>query len=166
MSLRDNILATDAQEAEIRTLSRLIDHTYILCFPKDGSDASPLVQLEKIEANLEVMHRELEKIAPDFIREKQIVKAKERREYQRRARQAKQAEDQKLKIAQAMERANKPIKRKEGRPLVRRAAPIMTRKNSDDQLVTMRREQMRIEKVLYGPLFEVPLDIDLFRVKW
>jgi hypothetical protein len=147
-------LAADAQEAELGTLSRLIDRSYISCFPKDESDASPLVQLEKIEANLEVMHRQLEKIAPDFIREKQIVKAKERREYQRRARQAKQAEDQKLKIAQAMERANKPIKRKEGRPLVRRAAAVKTRKSNDDQLMAMRREQTRIEKVLYGPLFD------------
>jgi hypothetical protein len=146
--------AADAQEAELATLSRLIDSTYMSCFPKDESDASPLVQLGKIEANLEVLHRQLEKIEPGFIREKQIVRDKERREHQRRARQAKQAEDQKLKIAQAMERANKPIKRKEGRPLVRRATPVKTRKNNDIQFMAMRREQMRIEKVLYGPLFD------------
>jgi hypothetical protein len=151
--LADKGNSAEALDAEFDRLAPLIKTAYAKCFGKE-TDMRLLTQLEKIEIEIDRMNRELTKISPDFILEKQLIREKERRDEQRQERQEKAERDQKLKIAQAIERAKKPVKPKTGRPLVQRSMPIRVEKKDDARLARLLREQARQEKLLYGPVFD------------
>jgi hypothetical protein len=144
--------STEAQDSELARLGAVIEQLYGRCFKKT-SLLVPLQQLASIEMRMDEMFLQLEKVSPQFIREKQIIRDKERRERQRIERQEKQDREQRLKVAQAIERANKPIKKREGRPLVPRVGPVKSEKKNDAKLEAIRREQARVEALLYGELF-------------
>lgn len=140
-------------DQELLNFGKMIRSTYVKCFGKD-SNVSSLTMLEKIENEMEMKFQKLEVISPQFIQEKQAIRDKERREEQRKAKQEKQAAEQKLKMEQAIERANKPINKKTGRPLYQRTIPIKVVRNDDARILALRREQQRQEKLLYGPVWE------------
>ena len=121
------------------------------CF-KIESYSSSISQLEKIENELENLYRQIKKIDPKFVHEKQSIRDKERREKLKRDRQEKEAQEQRMKKEQAIERAKKPIKKKTGRPLYPRTKLMKVRKEDDDRTWLLRQEQERVEKLLYGPL--------------
>jgi hypothetical protein len=143
---------SEAQDAELARLTELICHAYRECIGKDN-DMLPLLQLERIEVQFNAMCQRLDRVSPDFIRERQLMQEKKRRDQQRIERQEKQDEEQKLKIAQAIERANQPIKRRTGRPVVRRGVPVRREKKNNLKLEALRREQARLENLLYGELY-------------
>jgi hypothetical protein len=148
----DKAPSSEALDKELDRLRAPIRKTYIKCFGKD-TNLAPLTQLERIEVGIDRMHGLLEQISPEFIMGKQLLREKERREEQRQERQEKAAEEQRIKIAQAVERAKQPIKPKTGRPLLPRSMPIRVEKNDDAKLAALRREQERLEMLLFGPVF-------------
>jgi hypothetical protein len=115
----------------------MIARTYELCFRKE-SEISPLLQLEHIECEFERMYQQIDRILPQFVQEKQAARDRERREAHRTERQLKQEQELKLKIAAARERANKPAKRNQGRPLVPRTRPRLPENKENAKLETMR----------------------------
>jgi hypothetical protein len=139
-------------DADLEAVSALVTHTYIKCFEK-ASNITPLAMLEKIENTLEKFYRSVLQVEPSFVAEKTAVRMKERREEQRIFKQVKQEQDQARKREQAAMRANKPIKQRFGRPLVRRSIIAMKGKTNDEYLRRVKREQDRIENLLYGPAF-------------
>jgi hypothetical protein len=114
---------------------------------------TPLAMLEKVENTLERFYRTVVKVEPAFVAEKTAIRLKERREEQRIMKQVKQAQDQLRKREQAAKRANRPVKQKTGRPLVRRSLIAKKEKNDDDYLRRVKREQDRVENLLFGPAF-------------
>lgn len=145
--------SSEAQDAEIAMIEGLVKNTFVKCFKKE-SDLSPISQLEKLENELENLYRQIKKIDPHFVHEKQSLRDKERREKQKRDRQEKEAEEQRLKKEQAIERARKPIKRKTGRPLYPRSTLERIQKQDDDRMFLIRQEQERVDRLLYGPLYD------------
>jgi hypothetical protein len=87
---------SDFQDTELARLGALISRAYKLCIGKDA-DLLPLLQLERIEVQFDAMCEQLERISPEFIRERQLIRDKERREQQRLDRQEKRAQDGKHK---------------------------------------------------------------------
>jgi hypothetical protein len=89
-------------------------------------------------------------VKPQFAEAKQKKKDEARFEQQRAAMAEKKAAEQKLKYDQAVERAQKPIKKRTGRPPVRRMLPITIQRTDPEKLSAEQFERERIEKLLYG----------------
>jgi hypothetical protein len=145
---------SDNVDGELRRVEVAVGRTYMRCFGKI-SDISSLGMLERIEGVLEEMYRKIVVISPQFIRAKQKVKDKERRDEQRRIRQERELIEQKLKIDHVIARSLEPVKKKEGRPLYPRTIPCVVKHVEDERLVSARREQRRLEMLLFGPLVDV-----------
>jgi hypothetical protein len=140
---------------ELARVTNLVKGLYGRCFGR-SSDISALGMLQRLEAQMEEYFRTAAKIDPAFIAEQEAIKIRLRREEQRRVKQEKQEQDAARKREQAMERASKPIKKHEGRPLVPRQVPIKHEKNEEERLRALRREQERMEKLLFGDPYEWP----------
>jgi hypothetical protein len=61
-----------------------------------------------------------------------------------------QADDQKLKYEQALERAQMPIKKRTDRPPVKRMLPITAKPVDPEKSLTDQIKRERIETLLYG----------------
>jgi hypothetical protein len=148
-----DLQTSDSQDRELARLTGLITKSYQACFKKD-TNMSSLLQLERIETEFERMYAQMERISPEFIQQRHVAQQKERREIERTIWQKQQLEDQKTKIAQARERANKPVSRNQGRPLVPRTQlrPRVTKNLA--KIAAMQREKARIEHLLYGDIFQ------------
>jgi hypothetical protein len=140
-------------ESRLARVSELVKMVYERCFKKE-SHLAPLGMLTDLENTLDEFHQAIVLIDPDFIAQKEAATLKLRREEQRRIKQEKQAIEQARKREQALERACKPVKRKTGRPLVRRGRPVRREKKYNEQFLAQKREQARIEELLYGETFE------------
>jgi hypothetical protein len=138
----------EESDAECVRVASLVRKAYAKCFGGE-SDLSPLAILEKLENELEKMYRLEACVSPDFRAQKGNAKAQERREQQRRTKQALQKAEQQRKVQQAIERARKPMPRRWGRKVVERVIPIKEKKRAFERAEGKRREEERVEKLLF-----------------
>lgn len=139
------------QEVEYDRVKALVVHAYVNCFGKTA-DISPLSMLQRIEYQIEEYYRKIDYVSPDFVAAKQQQFDKVRREEQRKEKQKRQEAEQKLKMEQAIERANRPIPKKTGRPIVARTYLSKHMAKDDDSRLQALKEQQRIENLLYGEI--------------
>ena len=141
--------ASEALDKELETLNNLIKHTYLSCFHAEAN-ISAMMMLERIENALEGLYEQMEYVDPEFAGAKQKKKDYERAE-ERRAEESRRKEaEQRMKIEHALERATRPIKKRTGRPIMRRMLPIKIVDQDDEQYRAYLKEQQRIETLLYG----------------
>lgn len=144
---------SDEVEGELERLILCVRKTYVNCLRKEFNH-NPISMLEEIEAKLHDFQVKLTLVDPNFIKEKQIIKDKERREKQRREKQEQQEIEQAKKMKQTLERATKPIKKRTGRPIVGKSKLVTHQKKDDQLLIKQRLEQQRLDKLLYGSPYE------------
>lgn len=135
----------------IKYLESKIKKVYRNCFKAD-TNIAPIMMLEKLDNTLESFYKRLEQVKPSFVDEIQSKYDKERREQQRIAMQAEKERIQQEKKEQAILRANRPIKKKGGRPLVERCIPRKVTRIDDEEIARLLREQQKMEEFLYGPV--------------
>jgi hypothetical protein len=82
---------------------------------------------------------------------KQLEKEKARRDIQRREKAEQHERDQKRKLEQALARAQMPIKRRTGRPVICRTLPLQLGVNASAEQKKQEEEQ-QIDELLYGDL--------------
>ncbi|OHT13305.1 hypothetical protein TRFO_16638 [Tritrichomonas foetus] len=143
----------DTKDQELLNLSQLVVDTYIKCFKSDA-DVTPVVMLERINERLEMYYKKMELIDPVFANNKQMIRDKQRRERQRKEKQERHELEIQMKLEQAMERASKPVKKKNGRPLVPRATLKKHGNQQDLKLLAQLREQQQTEELLYGSPYD------------
>lgn len=143
----------DIKNDEYIRLAKLIERTYINCFGQTA-DVPPVGMLERIENQLEDFYKRIDLVDPHFAHSRQALKDKQRRDKLRREKQERQAAEQRLKMEQAIERANKPIKKKSGRPLMERTTIKKNEKKTDYKLLREMKEKQRFDGLLYGNAFE------------
>jgi hypothetical protein len=136
-------------EGELWHLNYLIEHAYANCFGSEQCFGS-LLMLERIEKALEDLYRLIGSINPAFVQAKQLKKDEKRMEKQRLEIEARKEAEQKLKYDQAVERAQMPIKKRTGRPPVKRMLPIKTHRPDPEQSQAEAIERERLESLLYG----------------
>lgn len=139
----------DLKNQEIRKLAEIIDRIYIKCFGATA-DVTPVVMLQRINIKLEEFYDKMDLIDPDFAQERQAIKDKQRREQQRKEKQEKQEAEQRIKMEQALARATRPIKKKNGRPLYGRGVIKKNEKKTDLKMLKELKERKETEKLLYG----------------
>ena len=136
-------------ESELKALNALILKTFVKCFGA-GGDISTMGMLERIENALEDMYVKIEYVNPAFVEQKQKKKDYERGEQRRKEEAERKEAEQRLKVQQALERATRPIKKRTGRPMVRRVLPIKETRTDEAALRAAMLEQQRINDLLYG----------------
>ena len=130
-------------------LNNIINKTFINCFHKNA-DLNSLTKLSKISQKLEEMYINIEFVTLKFIEEKQLISEKIRREEFRKETQLLKEKILLEKKEQALNRANKPIKKKLGRPLMIRTIPFKSTKNEDEKLKKLKLELEKQENLLFG----------------
>jgi hypothetical protein len=145
-----DVQAAAETDSELARFNRLISHAYKTYFGTT-SNFSSLSMLKKIEAALERALVKLETVNPAFANTIQKKKDEERLEQQRLETQARKEAEQKLKYDQALERAKMPIKRRTGRPPVKRMLPNQLGRIDPEKSQAEALERARMEKLLYGP---------------
>jgi hypothetical protein len=152
MDTRAQIIAreTEVIDAEISRLFRIVQGYYLECFKK-SADIGALTMLEKMENELEKMYSHASKLSPQYLAEKQNAIAKSRREKQRREKQEAQEREQQRKMKAALERSTKPVKKRQGRPVLERMVPIKVSRHGVDR---REQEEQITEALLFGPIYE------------
>ena len=138
-----------AVDKELDDINGLVKQTYLNCFHAEAN-ISAMMMLERLESALEDMYVKMEYVNPAFAAEKQAKKDYLRAEQRRAQENQRREAEQRLKIEHALERATRPIKKRTGRPMMRRMLPIKIEEQDDEQLRAQLREQERIETLLYG----------------
>lgn len=140
----------DTLDAQRRRLSNLVTRTYKHCFG-EAADVNTLARLERIENELEKMYHQSAAIDPAFMAAKQSEKDKARRDIQRKEKVERQEKEQKRKLEQALARAQMPIKRRTGRPMVERTLPLKLNRNPVDEKKKQQEEEQQ-DVFLYGAI--------------
>ena len=139
----------DAVDQELNRLTKIVKSSYSKCY-SNKTDLTPVMMLERLENGLEKLYQIAAEIPDSFIIEEQAIIDKERREKQRVEKQKEKQRQQKMKIAAAVERSKKPVKKRTGRPLRARYLPIVHAKvKSDDQKLL---DEAKQEQLLFGPI--------------
>jgi DNA-binding transcriptional regulator GbsR (MarR family) len=138
----------DEIESEYARVVRLVEHASATCFGGE-TELSPMAVLEQFQSEFERLFRLEAMVQRAVLEDKQAAKQKERREAQRKSKQAQFDLEQQKKLQQARERAAKPIPQKFKRPVVPRMVPV-TEKLSRSELDSLKkREERRLERLLY-----------------
>ena len=148
-----NQIQSDLYDKEIISLNQMIKDCYLICFGKIAN-VSSLSMLEIIENSLEEMYVQVDELDPNYVSSAQQLKELARREAQRKANQEEKDRKQKQKMLSALKRAQKPIKKRTGRPIYQRTILHKNDKKDDAKLRALQMEEARINKLLYGPTFQ------------
>jgi hypothetical protein len=145
---------TDATDSALARAHNLIAAVFRECYPQGDLPQGSLNMLAKIEAELDAMTKAVGRIDQAFLAKKLKAISLEKRAQQRQANQEKKSHDQANKLEQMLERATRPVKRKEGRPLTPRITPIRAARKDSERAMRDQQEKGRIEDLLYGPVFK------------
>ncbi|KAH0790385.1 hypothetical protein GPJ56_005681 [Histomonas meleagridis] len=145
----DTVKECDLLDRELKHLSDLVNKTYQHCF-NERTDMNALIRLERIERELSKMYQEADRIDPNFMHKKQSEKNRNRRDIQRKENAERLSKEQQRKLDQAIQRAQMPIKKNNGRKLNERKLPIKMGKKID--LKKKKIEEQQYDEFLYGPI--------------
>jgi DNA repair exonuclease SbcCD ATPase subunit len=146
--------STDALDARLNVLHKQITKIFRLCYPRSDATQNSVSMLTMLEADLEKMNAQLERIEPNFVAKKLKRLNLEKRAKQREAHLEKKKQDQQQKLNQMLERATRPVKKNDRRPLTPRVVPTRVTKTDTDRLLREQMERERIDQLLYGPVFD------------
>lgn len=114
------------------------------------------LMLRRIESKMEEMIQKLERLDQVVVKTLALEKEYEHREQSRTEAQEKQKLLQAEKVRKAIALANKPIKRKTGRPLIERMLPKKgeSRQEEEERARALKAEQEADEKLLFGHIWD------------
>jgi hypothetical protein len=115
----------------------------------NGKGLPALLMLEGIENALEDFYRKLQGVNPMFVQQIQKKKNEERLKEQKKEMMERMSVDRKGKCELIVERARMPIRRRNGRPQVKRMLPVSAQQVDPARLSAAQFERNRIEKMLY-----------------
>jgi hypothetical protein len=144
-----NLRASDYADQELRRMTALVARAHRGCFG-GMANLSAFVMIEQIETGLEQLHNRVLCLRRSYVQAKQKKKDEERLERQKKETAEKKAADFKLKSDQALERAQKPIKKRTGRPPIKRVLPIRVKQKDPEVFMAEQTERERVERLLYG----------------
>jgi hypothetical protein len=142
----------ELSDVEMRELQAaiLVFHSE-LGFGRESSIGT-ITMLTRIEEKMELLTAQLAARDEQAVKERTHEKALERREEERAAKNAKDKREQDEKAQRAIQLALMPIKRRTGRPPIRRMIPVgLENRDKRDELHRMRQaRRVADEKLLYG----------------
>jgi hypothetical protein len=146
--------SNDALDARLSELHKEISKIFKICYPRSDATQNSVSMLTMIESGLEKMNVQLERIDAAFIMKKLKRLNLEKRAKQREEHLEKKKRDQQQKLNQMLERATRPVKKNDKRPLTPRIVPTKVAKSDTDRLLREQMERERVDQLLYGPVFD------------
>lgn len=140
-------------QTEIDYLYGIVRNIYIRLYRGDPK-LNAMHMLQKIDADLESMYADSENLSRRFFNEKQAILEKKRREQQRLEQQKEIQRAAQEKKEAALARANRPVQKRMGKPLMYRTTLKKVVKNDDEKRRRQEAEQRRIDKLLFGDDFD------------
>lgn len=110
-------------EAILPELRRQILSVYERCGFKATASSDTISMLAALEGKLESLIAQLAGLDPEYVAAKEKEKEKERRVRVREARLKQQKELHESRLTRMLERAQAPVKKREGKPVMFRSAP-------------------------------------------
>lgn len=150
---KEKVTTNAALDQSIAQLQKSIGKIFKACYPQSDSTQTPLTMLGLLESKLDEMSRDMAYIDPAFIAKKTKQLVLEKRTRQREANTEMKNRENSQKFKQMMERATRPVKRGDGRPVTARVIPARATKKNSEELERQQLEKERIDELLYGPIF-------------
>jgi hypothetical protein len=144
----------DSTDSALARAHSLVAGVFRECYPQGDSPQGSLNMLSKIEAELDETTKMVARIDQAFLTKKLKALSLEKRAQQRQANQEKKSQNQANKLEQMLERATRPVKKKEGRPLTTRVTPVRAAKKDSEKAMRDQQEKARVEDLLFGPVFK------------
>lgn len=147
-------------DKQSQLLQRQIGNVFKQCFKTTNDQNSSvfgqnsLTMLTMIEEQIEAMSRVIRKLDPLFVARKLKLLNEKKRKEQREANQRKKELEQKKKIEQMKERATKPVKKRDGRPLMYKVQVTKVTKKDPEKRERELLEKARLEQLLYGSIYD------------
>ncbi|OHT15969.1 hypothetical protein TRFO_42172 [Tritrichomonas foetus] len=151
--MEGNVHESEFIDNELQRLSNLIYSTFVKCFGT-GSSLSAITMLEILEQGMEDLYDRIQYVKPSFRNEKMSIIDKQRHLQELRDEAERKEAQQQEKMLKAIERAKKPIPKKNGKPIRGRMLPNMFIKKDEEAERQRMLERKRIEDLLYGPDLE------------
>lgn len=147
-------VANDAVDESLTHILKAVAKVFRTCYPQSEGSQNPLTMLGILEAQIDEMTQKLRFIDPAFVSKRMKQLLLEKRARQREANAEKKKRDHHQKIQQMLERATRPVKKKEGRPLTVRVVPQKVTRRDIEKNRLEQLENERVDALLYGPIFE------------
>ena len=134
------------QDITLDSLSAKVNEVYVRCGFDSDASMSTLQMLTNIETKLEEYLTIIDEMPEDFVEAAEKAKEKERRQRAREEKIEQQKREQERRVRRALERAQAPVHKKTGKPLMFRSAP--TRKKKVTETVQKNDEETQLEAFL------------------
>ena len=118
--------------AELDSLATKVTEVYVRCGFEADASVSSLQMLTNIEAKLEEYLAAIDQMPEDFVEVAEKQKEKERRSRIREEKQEQMRIEQERRVQRSLERAQAPVHKKQGKPLMFRSAPPLAKRRTDD----------------------------------
>lgn len=139
----------DSRKSEISEITEKVRVLYDKFFEHDNN-MNALVMLQRINTGLENLYEKSKYLDPKTMSKKQAQINKDRRDQQRTEQMRNKEIMAQIKKEQAIERANKPIMRRTGRPVIARSIIPKVIKNNDEELRLKALAEKRQNEMLFG----------------
>ena len=113
-------------------LAAKVTEVYVRCGFEADASVSSLQMLTNIEAKLEEYLAAIDQMPEDFVEVAEKQKEKERRSRIREEKQEQMRIEQERRVQRSLERAQAPVHKKQGKPLMFRSAPPLAKRRTDD----------------------------------
>ena len=121
------------QEDTLNELNRKVAETYRAIFSEGDATLSTLQMLTNIEAKLEELLSTIDSMPKDEVEAEEKKKEKERRQRAREIKQAAAAAAQEERIQRSIRRAQQPVVKRTGKPVMFRSQPPQRKKKVVDE---------------------------------
>ena len=143
----------DDKTKELDYFSNIIRNTYIKCLNKEDNVTSK-VMINRINDRFEEFYRQISSMDHTIVMAQLIEKDKKRCEELKLKQQAAKEAETKIKMEIALQRANRPVKKRNGRLLYPKVPIIKNENKNDMRLLRLMKERQRMNEFLYGPVFD------------
>ena len=138
------------RETTLEELSAKVAQVYVQCGFDNDASIGTLQMLTNIEARLEEYLAIIDTMDPEFVITAEKEKEKERRQRAREEKLEQQRLEQEKRVKRSLERAQAPVHKKLGKPVMFRSRPLQRKKRTDDSADKKTGEEEELQQWLAG----------------
>lgn len=120
-----------SEESSLESICEKVRDVYVRCGFEHDRSTDTLQMLTNIEHKMEEYLDYVAKLPQDKVMRAEKERERQRRRHHRERKQEEQRREQESRIQKALDRASRPVPKKEGKPLMFRSRPVERRKEVD-----------------------------------
>mmetsp|Transcript_586 Transcript_586/g.698 ORF Transcript_586/g.698 Transcript_586/m.698 type:complete len:612 (+) Transcript_586:184-2019(+) len=124
--------ALAGKQTTLEELAAKVADVYVRCGFDNDASVGTLQMLTNIEAKLEEYLSIIDQMPEDFVEQAEKAREKERRQRAREEKLEQQRREQERRVQRSLERAQAPVHKKQGKPVMYRSQPPQRKKKDQD----------------------------------